>query len=49
VNLNCEWSEKGGDVVLTLSANVPRDREEYGVEITGLEIRESENRTRSEI
>jgi len=48
MNLNSEWLEKGEDVVLTLSVNVQGDREQYGEEITGLEIWESENRKRSE-
>ena len=39
---------KGGDVALTLSVSVQRDREKYGEEITGLEIWGSENRMRSE-
>lgn len=44
----CEWLEKFEDVVLTLSVNVQRNREQHGEEITGLETWESENRKRSE-
>ena len=48
MNLYCEWLEKFEDVVLTLSVNVQRNREQHGEEITGLETWESENRKRSE-
>jgi len=47
--LKCEWFEKVGEVVLTLSASVQWDREQYGEEITGLDEWISENKTRSGI